>query len=78
MFDELVDVPMRNCCEINVFLCWVWTLKKIELFFINVNYILNNIIQWLILYKLLYCSNFSTTMINMLCVYIYCNTKIIN
>ena len=26
MFDELVDVPMKNYCEIDVFLCWVWTL----------------------------------------------------
>jgi len=23
MFDESVDVSMRNCCEIDVFLCWV-------------------------------------------------------
>ena len=25
LFDESVDVPMRNDCEIDVFLCWVWT-----------------------------------------------------
>ena len=45
MFDESVDVPMRNCCEIDVFLLSVNPLKKLSFFFINVNYILNNIIQ---------------------------------
>jgi len=25
MFYGSVDVPMRNCYEIDVFLCWVWT-----------------------------------------------------
>jgi len=32
MFDEPIDVPMKNCCEIDMFLCWVWILKKIEFF----------------------------------------------
>ena len=29
MFDELVDVPMRNGCEINVLLCYVEIVKDL-------------------------------------------------
>ena len=35
MLDEPIDVAMRNYCEIDVFLCGVWTLKKIELFLLT-------------------------------------------
>ena len=33
MFDRPIDVPMRNYCEIDVFLWWVWNLE-IKFFFL--------------------------------------------
>ena len=35
MFEEPVDVLAINYYEIDVFLYWVWTLKKIEFFLLT-------------------------------------------